>query len=365
MPALSNEERNFLAPVGYEDDARRSGTCILVDQSVRYVHSEDPQVEIMPLKDALGLYSWVQDLMFGLISPDENEHVKLAAERTEDPVGHFVRVREGAKVRLPLQTFSVIGTPQGRQFIHDITVIEKGAEVEMISGSAVPESVRAGHHVSIGEAYIHEGAVCRSLTIEQWGVDMDIHSYNRTKVGAGARVSSNQVLVAPVKHHASNSVSFLGENAVANDHSVVFAPAGANRIMRSETHLNGKGARSESLTRMVTAGGSITNEARLVGEAADTYGFLGCDGLKMTDEGEILSVPALLARHSKSQLSHEASVGMISEEKMAYLMSSGMSEDLARDLIVEGFLNLKEQDLPSEVRSSVKAMIEAAKSGSM
>lgn len=47
------------------------------------------------------------------------------------------------------------------------------------------------------------------------------------------------------------------------------------------------------------------------------------------------------------------------------LLASGIEEDAARDLIIQGFLNLKEQNLPDTVREQVQEMIAAAKSGSM
>ncbi|WP_026380942.1 SufD family Fe-S cluster assembly protein [Afifella pfennigii] len=362
---LSEEEKSLLARVGYQGEESRAGTCVLVDQSVRCASVGDPGVEIMPLREALIQYDWVQDLMFGLVDPGESDHIKQAAEDVHDPVGHFVRVKAGAKVRLPVQTFSLIETPQGRQFLHNITVIEEDAEVDLISGAAVPSGVHSGHHISIEECYLREGAVCRSVSIEEWGADMQVHSYARTDLARGAHSISNQILMTPLKHHFSQSRATLAEDAVCNDRTVIFAPAGSNRTMESETLLKGKGARSESLTRMVTAGGNVVNRALIVGEAPGTKGYLGCDGLKLTDEGEILSMPGVLAKTADAQLSHEASVGMISEEKMAYLMSTGMDEDAARDLIVQGFLNLKEQELPPTVRMALEKMIAAARSGSM
>lgn len=56
---------------------------------------------------------------------------------------------------------------------------------------------------------------------------------------------------------------------------------------------------------------------------------------------------------------------MISQEKLSYLMASGMSEDAARDLIIQGFLDLDEKCLPATVRAEVKQMIVAAKSGAL
>ena len=362
---ISDAEKELLSRVGYKPDAERAGTYVLVDHDTKHTSVTDPNVEVMPIKEALQLYPWVQDLMFGLIAPDENAHVKQAAERMHDPIGHFIRVREGAKVRLPVQSFSLLEMPQGRQFTHSVTVIESGAEVEMISGSAVPRNVHAGHHISIDETYVRPGAVCRSLSIEQWGPDMEIHSYSRCRVEEGAQTSGRQIQMTPIRHHVCESKTYLGKDARSNDEDIVFAPDGTTRIIHSETHLDGPGAKSESLARMVTAGGSITNKSTLVGNAPDTKGFLGCDGLKLSDDGEILSIPGLLARNAQSQLSHEASVGMISAEKMAYLMASGLTEDAARDLIIQGFLHLGEQDLPEAIKASVQEMIAAAKSGAM
>ena len=103
----------------------------------------------------------------------------------------------------------------------------------------------------------------------------------------------------------------------------------------------------------------------LVGQSANVSGFLGCDGLKLSDAGEIVAVPALKAESTEAQLSHEASVGMIDAEKLAYLMASGLSEDHARNLIVQGFLSLKDDYVPDDMRAAVTEMIAAAKSGGM
>ncbi|MEM8824333.1 MAG: SufD family Fe-S cluster assembly protein [Pseudomonadota bacterium] len=362
---LSSEETSILTPVGFGATPDRAATSVLADQEIRISESNDPNVVVLPLQTALERYDWVQDLMLNLIRPDENDHVQQAAERVEDPLGHFLWVKDGAKVRLPVQSFTLLETPQARQFTHNITVIGEGAEVEMISGAAVPARVHAGHHVSIEETYIRAGAKCRSISIENWGEGMQVHSYSRTEVAEGAEQTSNQIMLGPVRHHLSDTKSTVGANARQNDQAIIFAPKGTERVFDTVTHLTAPGAQCESLARMVAAGGIILNRARLVGEASETVGFLGCDGLKLSDAGALEAVPSLTAIAEGSQLSHEASVGTVGAEKLAYLMASGLSEDAARDLIVQGFLNLKDQYLPDELRAQVAEMIGAAKSGGM
>lgn len=362
---LTNEERNILHDVGFDSETNRAATSVLADDAMRIALSNDPGIEIMPLAVALKTYEFVQDLMFGLVDPDENEHIALVAEHMHEPLGHFTWVKPGAKVILPVQTFTMLETPQSRQFTHDITLIDEGAEVEMISGSAAPSRVHKGRHISISESYQRPGSVCNSVSIEHWGEAMEVYSYGYSKMDKDARSTSTAIMISPIKNHTSRSVSILDEAANSVSQSVVFAPQGSDRVMDTETRLIGKGAKSEDITRMVSAGGRIVNNALLIGDAAGSTGFLGCDGLKLSDEGEILAVPSLLARAEGSQLSHEASVGMIDGEKLNYLMASGMDEDAARNLIVQGFLSLENDNIPQSMRKRIADMITQAKSGGM
>lgn len=363
--ALSGVEEGLLRSVGYADSTQRSASAVLVNHEMRVAASAVEGVEVMPIKAALARYDWVQDLMFSLIAPDENELLRQAAELLNDPIGRFLYVHPGATVSLPVQSFTLMEMPQGRQFTHNVTVIGEGASVQMISGAAVPQNVHAGHHVSIEETFVRKGARCSSVSIEHWGHNMEVDSYSRTDLGAGAQDTSVQVMLAPLRRHMSSTKMTIGEGATSKDEATLFAPEGTTRIFDTETHLAAPGARSESVARMVSAGGTIVNNAILVGDAPDTSGFLGCDGLKLSDTGEITAVPSLKARSAGAQLSHEASVGMISQEKLAYLMASGLSEDRARDLIVQGFLNPTDESMPAEIREQVSQMIAAAKSGGM
>src|SRR3546814_1026590 len=53
---ITPEEKQQLAPVGYSIEGEHSATCVLVDQDVRHIAVNDPDVEILPLKDALTRY---------------------------------------------------------------------------------------------------------------------------------------------------------------------------------------------------------------------------------------------------------------------------------------------------------------------
>ncbi|RJS68776.1 SufD family Fe-S cluster assembly protein, partial [ANME-2 cluster archaeon] len=69
------------------------------------------------------------------------------------------------------------------------------------------------------------------------------------------------------------------------------------------------------------------------------------------------SVPELEATVEDAELSHEAAVGRISEEEIAYLTARGLSEDEAAGAIVRGFLNVDIKGLPPALGAEVRRMI--------
>lgn len=354
-----------LRPVGYSDERAHAATSVIVDHHAEHIDIEDDRVEILPIADALRKYEWVQDRLWGLISADDDEVLAKAAASTLDPIGTFVHVKEGAKLTLPVQSFTTMTKPHERQHIHDLTIVGAGAEVEFVSGVATSGAVHSGRHVSLSETYIGEGATVRSVTVEQWGRDVKVHNVARTRLADGANLHPVSVSVGAISHHVADDFVEIGKDAVLTDYSVTRSPAGAHRVLRWGAELAGEGARAESVARMVADGGVVHHTATIVGRGDGSRGHLACDGLKTSAPGELTSIPALRAFTDQAQLSHEASVGMVSEEKLAYLMSTGLDEDQARDVIVQGFLAPDEDRIPESMRATVADVVAASKTGGM
>ena len=365
LPILTEEEWSQLSKVGFQTQDRRSGSFLLSDQEILCSFAHSDRLEVLPLQRALIVYPWVQDLLFRLIDPDENPYTKLVAEQVGPPVGHFIRVFEDQKVSLPVQACMMLRTPQARQYVHNITIVEKNAELELITGATVEPHVHTGRHICLGEYYIADGGTLRTTTIERWESHLEVHCFEALQIGKNAKRLLTHLLLTPVKIYESDPKSLIDENGCLQERSVIFAPPGSSFRLGGRAYLQGTGASAELISRAVSAGGRIATTPTIVGQAKGAKGFAGCDGLQLTEEGEIVAIPKLEATTTGLQLSHEASVGAIAQEKLSYLMASGMSEEEARDLIIQGFLALKEGDIPKEISQSVRDAIAAAKSGGM
>jgi Fe-S cluster assembly protein SufB len=65
------------------------------------------------------------------------------------------------------------------------------------------------------------------------------------------------------------------------------------------------------------------------------------------------------------KIEHEARVSKVSEEQLFYLCSRGLSEDEARLLIVNGFIEPFTKELPMEYAVELNRLIELEMEGSV
>jgi Fe-S cluster assembly scaffold protein SufB len=55
-------------------------------------------------------------------------------------------------------------------------------------------------------------------------------------------------------------------------------------------------------------------------------------------QAQVSSIPEISAFHSDSQLIHEAAIGKIASEQLVKLMTLGLTEKEAEEMILKGFL---------------------------
>ena len=70
------------------------------------------------------------------------------------------------------------------------------------------------------------------------------------------------------------------------------------------------------------------------------------------------TIPNNIVNNSSSFLEHEATVSKISEDKLFYLMSRGISEEEAKELIVLGFVNEFRKELPLEYAVELNRLLQ-------
>jgi Fe-S cluster assembly protein SufB len=90
-----------------------------------------------------------------------------------------------------------------------------------------------------------------------------------------------------------------------------------------------------------------------------------CDALLLDDLSRSDTYPTIDAKGAFADIGHEASVSNVSAEQLFYLQSRGLSEHLARGLIVNGFIDAFVKELPMEYAVEINRLIALEMEGSV
>ncbi|HXY73919.1 MAG TPA: SufD family Fe-S cluster assembly protein, partial [Dehalococcoidales bacterium] len=218
-----------------------------------------------------------------------------------------------------------------------------------------------GMHMGVSEFYIKRGAKVTFTMIHSWNPEFAVRPRTSAIIEDGGLFLSNYVLMRPVRTIQTNPVARCnGENATARFNSVLVATPNSNMDVGSRVFLNGKGSRTEIISRAITSGGTITARGYIEGNAPDCKGHLECRGLLLNNQGVIHAIPELKGTLPGIDLYHEAAVGKIAEEEVEYLMARGLTKEQATATIVRGFLHVDIDGLPALLNEELQRAVKSS-----
>ena len=270
---------------------------------------------------------------------------------------------QGRQISEPVQSCMFIKGHGAGQSIHNIVVVEEGAELHILGGCATAHEARDAAHLGITEYYVEKGGKLTFTMIHNWGDSTTVRPRSAGRVEAGGEFQNNYILLKPVGDLQMYPLMELtGNNAVARFNSVIVAPAGSYVDCGNRIELNAPDTRGEVISRVLTTGGTVINRGYIGAAAAPAKGHLECKGLIMGG-GRIHAIPELNSNQDGVELSHEAAVGKIAQEEIEYLMARGLDEDEAASTIVRGFLNVEIMGLPAPLKKAMDEQIALLETG--
>ena len=102
-------------------------------------------------------------------------------------------------------------------------------------------------------------------------------------------------------------------------------------------NLNGENASVHVTSRSVTEGSSYQEFISNIIGNTKCYAHVECDAI-IKDEGKVKAIPEIYAKNIDANLIHEAAIGKIAGEQLSKLMTLGLNESEAEEVIIKGFL---------------------------
>jgi len=355
---LPKDDREQIRHVGVKEEIEeRSGTFIQIDDSVVYSETSEEGIEIMGMPEALEKYDWLDEYWWNAVPVDTDKYT--AAVELDFGGGYFIRAKRGHRARMPVQSCLYLSTDSLAQRVHNVVIVEEGAELHVITGCANSTDLRKALHMGVSEFYVKRGGKLSFTMIHNWKRDLAVRPRSASVVEEGGVLVSNYICLEPAGSLQMYPTAYLaGRGAVARFYSLLLASPGSELDVGGRVHLQAEEARAEIISRAITTGGRIIARGEMIGSAPRVKGHLECDGLILSDDGIIHAVPELRGELVDVDLSHEAAVGKVSQEEIEYLMARGLSADEATATIIRGFLDVKIEGLPDELSTYIHQVIE-------
>jgi len=352
LRVLSTDDRNRLLHAGIDvDAAASSGAFMHLNHSGVHCQSRQDGLEILHIKDALARFDGLPQYYWKLLDPDKDACTRAAHAQLHG--GYFIRARKGVKVADPVQSCLFIKGSGTGQNVHNIVIVEEGAELNILSACATAHGTREVAHLGMSEFFVERGGKLSFTMIHNWGEEAAVRPRSVGRMEEDAVFLSNFVLLKPVADlQMYPAILLQGRRAVARFNSVILAPPGAHVDTGNRIQLDAPDTRGEILARTLTTGGVIINRGFIGASAVPARGHLECKGL-ILGQGRIHAIPELDAAVDGVELSHEAAVGKIAQEEIEYLMARGLDEDEATATIVRGFLNVDIMGMPPTIKTAI------------
>jgi Fe-S cluster assembly scaffold protein SufB len=164
------------------------------------------------------------------------------------------------------------------------------------------------------------------------------------------------------------SIYLRGENATADIISVAVAGKGQHQDTGAKAIHLAKNTKSRIVSKSVSKdGGRATyrGNLRVAPGATGVVASVRCDALMLDDQSRSDTYPYIDIQEDDTTMTHEAVVGKISQDQVFYLMSRGLTENEAQNLIVQGFLEVFTKELPMEYAIEFNRLVKLEMEGSL
>jgi Fe-S cluster assembly scaffold protein SufB len=355
--ALPQEEQEHLIMVGLDVTKKeRGGTYFQKDTAVVHCHTQQEGIEVIPIQKALEKYDWIRDYYWKLVAVDTDKYTAAAELGLHD--GYVIRALPGSTSIYPVQACLYLDKDGLQQNVHNIIIAEEGSELHIITGCATSPHLKRGVHVGISEFFVKKNAKLSFTMIHNWAEEMMVRPRSVAQVDEGGLFLNNYICMKPVRSLQMYPTTHLvGKDAIARFYTIIVGSPGSEYDLGGRIYLKKPGNRAEIVARAISNGGKIIARGHLIGEVPEVRAHLECRGL-LLNGGLIHAIPELEGRVDGVEMSHEAAVGKIAQEEIAYLMSRGLSEDEATSTIVRGFLSVDIPGLPPQLKAEIDRAIE-------
>ena len=329
-----------------------------------------------PFSDAVQNHPDLVKKYMGSVIPI-SDHSFAALNSAVFTDGSFVYVPKGVKCPMELSTYFRINTANTGQFERTLIIADEGSYVSYLEGCTAPMRDESQLHAANVELVALDNAEIKYSTIQNWypgdpvtgkgGIYNFVTKRGKCK-GKNSKITWTQFETGSRITWKYPSCLLMGDNSVGEFYSVALT----NGRQQADTgtkmiHL-GKNTKSTIISKGISAGHSKNTYRGLVRiskNASNSKNFTQCDSLMLGSHCSARTIPYIENKNSSSHCNHEATTSKLDDDQLFYVMSRGLKDEDARNLLVSGFCKEVFQKLPMEFAVEANKLLEVSMEGAI
>lgn len=236
----------------------------------------------------------------------------------------------------------VIVTKAGfKDLVYNDFYIQDNAEVTIVAGCGIHNNTSepSGHN---GIHSFHIGKNAKVIYIEKHlaignGGDKVLNPTTKITMESNSYFEMQTIQLGGVTYSDRKTTAKLKAGAELNVKEKILTTD--NQVAKTSfvVDLIGKNSKCNVVSRSVAKNNSYQEfKSKLVGKD-ECFGRVECDAI-LLDNARVKSIPEIDAQNVDATLNHEATVGKIAGEQLLKLMTLGLTEQEAEDVIIKGYL---------------------------
>ena len=303
-------------------------------------------------------YDIVKKYFNKIVKYDENKFTALNGAVFSG--GSFIYVPKNTTLDRPLQSYFRISSKELGQFERTLIIVDDNSSLHYVEGCTARNYTESNLHAAVVEIYVGKNSKCRYSTIQNWSNNV----YNL--VTKRAVVLENGVMewidgnIGSYKNMKYPSCILKGDNSSGTCITIGVATKGQVQDTGAKMIHLGKNTKSNIISKSIASKGgnaSYRGKVYIDKEATNSLALVKCDTLILDSDSKSDTYPDNIVCNKSSFIEHEATVARISEEKLFYLESRGISKEKAIELIVLGFTERFKRELPMEYAVELNALL--------
>ena len=311
------------------------------------------------IEDAFKKYPELVNKYFSkIVDYDENKFVALNGACFSG--GSFIYIPKNTTLDRPLQSYFRISSEELGQFERTLIIVDDNSSLHYVEGCTARSYTKSNLHAAVVEIYVGKNSKCRYSTIQNWSDNV----YNL--VTKRALVEESGVMewivgnIGSYKNMKYPACVLKGDNSKGTCITISVATNNQEQDTGAKMIHLGKNTKSNIVSKSIASKGGISNyrgKIYIDKSATGSEALVKCDTLILDKESKSDTYPNNICKNKESFIEHEATVSRISEEKLFYMMSRGISKEKAIELIVLGFTEKFKKELPMEYAVELNALL--------